>query len=162
MEISSTSGMQQGLRMDGMRPPPPSGDSAEQAEEASSQFIDELDTNGDGVLSLEELSLDSDEFADIDEDGDGLVSQEELKSALEAQMEEMKAKFESEGASGMTPPEVSGLMQKMHDMAGENMDTRAKASQAYELMQENLSGSSSDTSSYNLDEVLLEQLNIAV
>ena len=82
MEISSVSGLQQGLRMNGMRPSPPE-DSAEQAEEASTQFIDELDTNGDGVLSAEELGLDDDEFADIDEDGDGLVSQEELKAEID-------------------------------------------------------------------------------
>lgn len=161
MEISSVSGLQQGLRMNGMRPSPPE-DSAEQAEEASTQFIDELDTNGDGVLSAEELGLDDDEFADIDEDGDGLVSQEELKAEMQAQMEKMKAQFESEGANGMTPPEASGLMQKVHDMAGESMETRAKASQAYESMQESMSGSSQDTSSYNVDQMLLEQLDIAV
>ena len=162
MEIGSTSGMQQGLRMEGMRPPPPPENSAEHAEEMSTKFIDELDTNGDGVLSAEELALDSDEFADIDGDGDGLVSQEELKAAMQAQMEEMKAQFEADGANGMTPPEASGLMQKMHDMAGENTETRAKASQAYELMQESMFGGSRDASSYNVDQMLLEQLNIAV
>jgi len=162
MEIGSTSGMQQGMRMDGMRPPPPPKDAAKAAEEVSNKFIDELDTDGDGVLSNEELSLASDEFAEIDTDGDNLVSQEELKTSMQSQMEEMKAKFEAGGTNGMTPPEASGLMQLVHEMGSENMGSRAKASQAYESMQSNMFSGSQAGASYNTDQMLLEQLNMAV
>ncbi|HOQ05829.1 MAG TPA: hypothetical protein PKY88_11515 [Anaerohalosphaeraceae bacterium] len=59
------------------QPPAPS--------EVSTKILGDLDTNGDGVLSIEELNaagLFGQKIAEADSDGDGVVSREELESLV--------------------------------------------------------------------------------
>ncbi|MEF2230740.1 MAG: EF-hand domain-containing protein [Pseudodesulfovibrio sp.] len=103
MEISSVSGMQVGMNLGGTRSSS-SVDSEEFAEKMSSKFLEENDADGDGQVSADEFSLDSDLFDSIDEDGDGLLSQEELRLDAKARMTEMQASFDSKGMNGEAPP----------------------------------------------------------
>lgn len=66
--------------------PPPGG--PPEASEAASKMISDLDTDGDGVVSLEEASASGSDdaaaaFGILDADGDGLLTQGELTSTLE-------------------------------------------------------------------------------
>lgn len=162
MEIGSMNGMQQGMRMEGMRPPPPKGDPAEHAEEMSAKIMEQQDADGDGLLSTGEF--DSDLLAALDEDGDGVLSQTELQTGIQSKMEEGKAAFE---AGEMPSDENREFMQQMHSLAGESMlgdsgGSRAKASEAYQLMQDAMFGGNQDSSTFNTDQMLLDQLNLAV
>jgi len=158
MEIGSMSGMQQGMPMDGMRrpkgPPP-------DAEKMSASIMEQQDTDGDGLLSDTELGIesDSDLLSSLDEDGDGFLSQTELQSGIQTTIDAMKAGFDS---GTMPSTETADLMQQLHSLSGENKGNRSKGTQAYELMQQSMFGGSQDASSYNTDQMLLEQLNIAV
>ncbi|MFY0679383.1 MAG: EF-hand domain-containing protein [Thalassovita sp.] len=59
----------------------------------------ELDMNGDGVLSQDELAAHfKSRFVAIDTDSSGTLSEEELKAAAEAQMAERKARNEERQA----------------------------------------------------------------
>lgn len=68
--------MDQELASSGQPPPPPS------AADSSESVVDDRDTNGDGVLSAEELAVSDKLFGQIDADGDGFVSQDELTAAF--------------------------------------------------------------------------------
>lgn len=158
MEIGSMGGMQPGMPMDGMRGMRgPKGDPAEHAEKMSARIMEQQDADGDGQLSTGEF--DSDLLAALDEDGDGILSQTELQTGLQAKMEEGKAAFE---AGGEPSAENREFMQKMHSMAGESRGSRAKATQAYGLMQEVMFGGSQDASTYNTDQLLLDSLSLSV
>ncbi|XPV75598.1 MAG: hypothetical protein ACNI27_13260 [Desulfovibrio sp.] len=149
----SATGMQGMQGMRGQRGGPPPGGAEKHAEEVSTNMIDELDTNGDGVLSADELSsVESDFFSTTDADGDGLLTQEELQSGVQSQMEDMKSRFE---AGAPTTADLE-LMQEFRSFSNEkpNMQMRQKAAEAY--------SASSESSSYNADQMLLEQLNVAV
>jgi hypothetical protein len=64
-------------------PPPP-------LEEAlGSDIMSSLDTDSDGSLSVTELGNYADKFAGVDTNGDGLISKEELVAKLKEKMEEM-------------------------------------------------------------------------
>ncbi len=55
--------------------------------------FEELDTNGDGVVSVDELAAFGDSrFAEMDTDGDGVLSVEEITAMIEAEMSERAAK----------------------------------------------------------------------
>lgn len=158
MEIGSLNGMQSGMDMQRMGRRPPMGDPAEHAEKMSAKIMEEQDSDGDGQLSSSEF--DSELLANLDEDGDGILSQAELQTGLQTAMEEGKAAFES---GGQPSAENREFMQQMHSMAGgPPPGNRAKASQAYSMMQEKMSGGFEEASSYNTDQMLLEQLNMAV
>ncbi|MGL1861359.1 MAG: hypothetical protein OCC46_02420 [Pseudodesulfovibrio sp.] len=162
MEIGSMGGMQQASQMNGMRrphgPPP-------DAEELSSKIMEEQDADGDGLLSNGEF--DSDLLAALDENQDGTLSQAELQAGLQTKLDEGKAAFDS---GEMPSTENMEFMQKMHAMAGDNPQggnsqggSRSKASEAYSLMQESMFGASSSSgSSYNTDQLLLDNLNLTV
>jgi len=71
-------------------PPPPSGVDSEQA---ASDLLSSLDTNSDGVLSIEETDLSEELFAELDTDGDGYHSTEEIQAAMEDKAAEDNSKF---------------------------------------------------------------------
>lgn len=75
----------QALQSGGPPPPPPSEEemAAHEAEMAS-DLVSELDTDGDGVLSMSELGLDEETFAAIDADGDGLATTDEITADMAA------------------------------------------------------------------------------
>lgn len=153
MEISSMSGMQPGMSMGSMRPPPPGGDPAERAEEMTSKIMENQDSDGDGLLSSSEF--DSELLAKIDEDGDGNLSQAELQAGIQSAMEEGKAAFES----GSAPSEDNrAFMQQMHELSGIEPPPPPKemAANAY------AASAASAASSYNTDQLLLESLDVAV
>ena len=78
---SSFDQLDEQLAESGQPPPPPPS-----AEESSKSVVDDRDTNGDGVLSAEELAVSDELFGQVDADGDGFVSQEELADAFSANM----------------------------------------------------------------------------
>ncbi|GAB7023229.1 EF-hand domain-containing protein [Salidesulfovibrio brasiliensis] len=60
----------------------------------ASSALSELDTNEDGVLSNEELGIDSDKFSKQDTDGDGVLNRSELEAGAQAHIEKMRQRFE--------------------------------------------------------------------
>lgn len=86
MEISSVSNSIMAMLGTGstqQTPPPP-------LEEAlGSDIMSSLDTDSDGSLSVTELGNYADKFAGVDTNGDGLISKEELVAKLKEKMEEM-------------------------------------------------------------------------
>lgn len=162
MEIGSIGGMPQGMAMNGMRPQgPPPGDPDERASELSSKIMENADSDGDGLLSTEELgsSFSSDMLDALDTDGDGLLSEEELSDGISSKMQEGRDAF----MSGSKPSdENKGFMETVHSLAGEEMPppppNRAQAAQAYSMMQEAMfAGTASNT-----DQLLLDSLDTAV
>ena len=156
------SGMSQGMSMERMRPMrPPSGDPAEDAEKMSAKIMEKQDADGDGQLSTTEF--DSDLLSALDENQDGVLSQEELQSGLESKMEEGMAAFES---GGIPSSENRAFMQQMFDLAGPPegpMNSQAKATEAYGMMQEAMFGADTQYgSSYNTDQMVLDNLSLVV
>ncbi len=80
----------------GQRPPKPT---EEEMETMATDFISQLDTDVDGVLSIDEAGVDEESFAEIDTDGDGFVTTEEMTTA----MAELGPPPPPPGA-GMAPP----------------------------------------------------------
>ena len=66
----------------------------------SQDIISEKDTDGDGVLSAEELGVSAANLSKVDTDGDGSVSESELTASLKTHREEMMA----ENGGNMPPP----------------------------------------------------------
>lgn len=93
--ISSGTDMQ-AMQSMGQRPPKPTD---EEMETMATDFISQLDTDGDGVLSVDEAGVDEESFAEIDTDGDGFVTTEEMTTA----MSELGPPPPPPGA-GMAPP----------------------------------------------------------
>jgi len=80
--------------MGGMQPP--------SAEDMASRIMEELDTDGDGVLSTDEISKSTEHSKDIlggDADGDGNVTMDELVADISKHQENM---------GGMQPPGAGG------------------------------------------------------
>lgn len=63
--------------------------SSTQQNDLASQLFGDLDSDGNGALSLEESGLDQDLYSSIDTDGDGSISQTELQQAIELQQTAM-------------------------------------------------------------------------
>ncbi|WP_027723282.1 EF-hand domain-containing protein [Maridesulfovibrio zosterae] len=59
------------------------------AKDFAKSIIGEEDSDGDGLISLEESSLDKDRFNKVDSDGDGTISQEEIVADFEKIQEQM-------------------------------------------------------------------------
>jgi Ca2+-binding EF-hand superfamily protein len=78
----------------------------EMDERLANSILNEKDTNGDGVLSAEELGVSSTQLSELDSDGDGTISQSELTEGLKSQREEMMA--ENGGAMPPPPPPTDG------------------------------------------------------
>lgn len=118
----------------GPPPPPGSGTSPEQAaatyqansgEEDSEGIFNSLDTNGDGVISQDELeamfdkmaavtgaSPDSEEaISSYDQDGDGALNQEEM----DTMMTEMRGSMGPPPSAGSSPEQVAAAYQTNSD-----------------------------------------------
>ncbi len=73
-------------------PPPPPPPSEDSAEDTASSIIDELDTNKDGVLSLDEILAGGEnakKILEADTDGDGQVSKDELVEDITKMQQQM-------------------------------------------------------------------------
>jgi Ca2+-binding EF-hand superfamily protein len=72
-----------------MPPPPPE----ESAEDTATNIIDELDTNKDGVLSLDEIMAGgekAEKILDADSNGDGQVTEDELVEDITKMQQQMQ------------------------------------------------------------------------
>ena len=82
------------------------GDRAERHEVRAERMIERFDTNGDGVISTDEIeAIKASRFAEADADGDGGLSFEEIETWHDAQrkarMQERKQRmFEKRDANG--------------------------------------------------------------
>ena len=66
------------------------GSSESQAQDnLASKLFGDLDSDGDGTLSLSETGLSKDLYSNLDVDGDGTVTQTELQKAIETQRNAM-------------------------------------------------------------------------
>ena len=85
------------------------------------RMIQKFDENKDGQITKDEFIAESEKrFAEIDTDGDGVLTSEELQKHHEARREEMKKKFEEfkgkggpygrGGPDGHMPPPMDGDM----------------------------------------------------
>ncbi|MCE5271737.1 hypothetical protein LLH00_10690 [bacterium] len=74
----------------------------------SQNFMDLLDTDGDGSLSSEEIGTLTGQLEGADSDSDGLVSQDELLAALSAGMQNSQAMAGPGMMAGPPPPPDSG------------------------------------------------------
>ncbi|MBF0624244.1 MAG: EF-hand domain-containing protein [Magnetococcales bacterium] len=112
MMVSGVSGMGGMMGMGGTmgvsgkgRPPaPPTAD----------ELIGKLDQNGDGALGVDEAEGPmADRFSETDTDGNGLLSSEELGAAMEAFHNEIRSRMGGGGMKGMAmgqPPSVDDLL----------------------------------------------------
>lgn len=104
MSISAVSGSSSsyGLAemMQARRNQPPDPD------EMAASIVEKDDQDGDGFLSLAETPLDEDRFNEIDADGDGLVSADELSADAQEHMSEAPT-----GMQGMAMGGSSGSAQ---------------------------------------------------
>ena len=89
--------------MGGGPPPPPPEMSEEDIEQAASDLISELDSDGDGGLSLEESGAAEEEFDELDTNQDGMVSAEELAAAMQTMASQGQAEMAG-GPQGPPPP----------------------------------------------------------
>lgn len=149
MEIGSMGSMAGMMGMQGMQgmqggPPPPPD-----AEEMSSNFVDALDSDGDGALSLSEFAIDGDTentqsteaFDALDTNEDGFVSQDELEADMKSKLDDMKAKMESGSFSGIQQNGSTQSFEMLMGMVGSNTgDDQAQGAQQYGRMQESMFG----------------------
>jgi Ca2+-binding EF-hand superfamily protein len=89
------------------------------------QMLDDKDTNGDGALSIEEISMPDEAFAKIDKNEDGLADKNELKAFFPmAQFDRIATEILNEkdanGDGVLTPNEIN-----MPHEAFEKADTNA-------------------------------------
>lgn len=84
------------------KPPRPSLD------EMTERLIRDLDEDGDGGLSSEEISISSELFEEADTDGDGILSFDELKTASKAIGEELR-----DTASQGPPPNAEAMTKRL-------------------------------------------------
>lgn len=140
MEISSLSsmtsmtGLQSGMMQ---RPEPPD------AEQMSSDFLDAMDSDGDGQLSQAEFktgdgeTIDDDAFDALDTNQDGYLSQEELEADAQSKIDSMAAQLQSGGMfSGIEQTGDSEQFEQLLSMMGSSSTDRSAGAQAYEQMQD--------------------------
>jgi Ca2+-binding EF-hand superfamily protein len=140
MDISAIGSMGSMMSMQGMQ-----GMQKPDAAEASSEFINELDSDGDGQLSSTEFSIgdgateSTEAFDVLDTNEDGFVSQEELEADMQSQMNAMKARFDASGLGGMASSSNTESYQQLLDMVGNKTeDDKASGTEAYRQMQDGM------------------------
>ncbi len=79
--------------------------------------LKEMDTNGDGAVSLDELTAHATtevkaKFAKIDANGDGAISLDESTAAATAKIEKKFAKMDADGDGKVTKDELKALKRK--------------------------------------------------
>ena len=74
-------------------------------------MFEQLDANGDGALSLEELQSRPDRFASADADGDGTITRDEMLARAteraEARIDQFFETFDSDGDGAVTEAEIA-------------------------------------------------------
>ncbi|MCJ2164539.1 MULTISPECIES: EF-hand domain-containing protein [unclassified Pseudodesulfovibrio] len=140
MEIGSVSSMtgmmgMQGGMMQGMEKP--------DASEASSDFIDAMDSDGDGLLSESEFAVGDGEtqsteaFDALDTNEDGFVSQEELEADMESRLGKMADQLSSGSMfSGIESGDSDQFQQLLNMVGSGSGQTQAGGAEAYGQMQE--------------------------
>ncbi len=68
-----------------------SSSSSEDTDSFANSIISSLDTDEDSLLTLEESGMSDKMFSDIDADGDGTLSAEELSAVMQEKMEQMRS-----------------------------------------------------------------------
>ncbi len=66
------------------------------------QVLQDKDTDGDGVLSIDEVNISDDAYAKLDANEDSVIDQDEFKSALRMSRDHLKADTHK-GMKGMRP-----------------------------------------------------------
>ena len=126
--------------------PPPGGGGEPSFEEVLSQW----DTNGDGVLSIDELGASEEAFAEADTNSDGVIDQTEFDSGSDKIIgDDLRA----QGGSPGIPT----------DSEAETDSTRSgslTASSAYQYIQNLLQSDTSETDMYSLLSSLAGSLNL--
>jgi len=145
MEIGSMDSMTSLMRMQGGMKGMQGGD----ASRMSSDFIDSLDSDGDGALSKSEFAINGDSnssestevFDVLDTNEDGFVSQEELEADMSSKLDAMKAKLNYGGVAGIQQggegDQFGQLMEMMGEASGSN---KARGPEAYSQMQQGMGG----------------------
>jgi len=140
---SDASGGLSAEEMSAMAPPPPLQDQAPNTDLADA-LISALDTDGDGVISSEELSngltsagssADSNQiFSALDKNKDGTVSQDELTASLtpppppppqHASSDELFSQLDADGDGSISASELSSALQSSDSTSTSNTDTSA-------------------------------------
>ncbi len=90
------------------------------------QMLEDRDTNGDGALSIEEISMPDEAFAKIDKNEDGLADKDELKAFFpRAQFDriatEILAEKDANGDGVLTANEIN-IPQEAFEKADTNAD----------------------------------------
>jgi len=120
-----------------MAPPPPPGPPPAQgsAEDMAASILEQDDTDGDGVISVDEAQCDSSVFKEIDTDGDGYLTTEELQTNFE-KMEAERETEQSQSATSSTSTTGSDY-QTLLDVINQNQASSAYSSQnwLYEMLQ---------------------------
>ncbi|OIQ50800.1 EF hand [Pseudodesulfovibrio hydrargyri] len=148
MDIQSVSSMSGVMGMQGgMMRPPEKPDAGQMA----SDFLDAMDSDGDGQLSQSEFAvgdgetIDTEAFDALDTNQDGFVSQEELEADARSRIDSMAAKLQSGGMfSGIKQTGDGEQLQQLLDMMGSSSTDQASGAEAYGQMQ----GGGFDTSAY--------------
>jgi hypothetical protein len=139
MDIQSVSSMSGMMGMQGgMMQPPEKPD----AEQMSTDFLDAMDSDGDGQLSQAEFTtgdgetIDTEAFDALDTNEDGFVSQEELEADAQSKIDAMASELQSRGAfSGIEQTGDGEQFQQLLDMMGSSSTDQASGAEAYGQMQ---------------------------
>ena len=156
---SDSSGSLSSEEMAAMAPPPPPSQDQAPNTELADALIKALDTDGDGVVSSDELSnglssagssADSKEiFSALDKNQDGSVSQEEMAAALappppppqQVSSEELFSQLDTDGDGSITTSELSSALQASNSST---TSTDSSAALLKVLDSDNSGGVSSD------------------
>ena len=148
MDIQSVSSMSGMMGMQGgmMRPP-----EKPDADQMASDFLNAMDSDGDGQLSQSEFTvgdgetIDTEAFDALDTNQDGYVSQEELEADAQSKIDAMASRLQSGGLfSGIEQTGDTEQFQQLLDMMGTSTTDQASGAEAYGQMQ----GGEYDMSAY--------------
>ncbi|EGB16262.1 hypothetical protein DND132_3059 [Pseudodesulfovibrio mercurii] len=140
MEIQSLSSM---TGMMGMQGGMMKATEKPDAEQMSTDFLDAMDSDGDGQLSQSEFSvgdgetIDDEAFDALDTNQDGFVSQEELEADAQSKINSMSSMFQAGSMfSGIEQTGDSEQFQQLLDMMGSSSSDQASGALAYGQMQD--------------------------
>jgi len=139
-------------------PPPPSGD----GEQSSSGVMEQQASSDSGTSgeSSDSGSSSGDSSTDaMDTNGDGVVSQEELMAYLRTHMGSMVADSASASESTGASQQV---LEQMNAMSGSSSADLGRAADAYGAMQQSMFGESQDASSYMYGQTYQEGISLTV
>ncbi|EPR44507.1 EF-Hand domain protein [Desulfovibrio sp. X2] len=115
-DIMSLLGQMSQAGQAGMMPPPPPPDGGMQGgslDRMTNDLISDLDTDGNGTLSMSEMSgtkMTQEVFDQIDTDGDGEISSDEIKANIEAKRQEAMSQMQSAASSASNGDSLIGSL----------------------------------------------------